>query len=83
MENKSLVNLDMKSLYTNNPMNKCIKLVEIHLKKNYITFNYENNKKLHIIHDILLFRFNGFFFKLKIWLTHGFLSLKSPCILFS
>ncbi len=37
MENKSLATVDIKSLYTNIPVNKCIERLEIHHKKTKIT----------------------------------------------
>ena len=40
MENKSLACLDIKPLYTNLPINKCIEHLEIHLKKSNITFTF-------------------------------------------
>ena len=40
MENKSLASLDVKSLYTNIPVNKCRKHLEIHLKKENITLPF-------------------------------------------
>ena len=33
MKNKSLASLDIRSLYTNIPVSKCIKYLENHLKK--------------------------------------------------
>ena len=36
---KSLASLDLKLLYTNIPVDKCIKRLEIHLKKTNITLS--------------------------------------------
>ena len=49
MENKSLLSLSIKPLYTNIPVKKCIKRLEIHL--NYlINFIYSpNNKNLNVM----------------------------------
>ena len=60
MENKSLDSLNIKSLYTNISVNKCIEHLEIHLKTN-ITFPLPVNKivkNLHIIYEALIFQYN-------------------------
>ena len=44
MNNKSLACLDIKSLYTNLPVNKYIKYLENHLKKINATFPLRINK---------------------------------------
>ena len=54
MENKSLARLDIKSLYTNIPVNKCIKRLTLRKKLNkkhlIIFISYS-----HIMHETLLF----------------------------
>ena len=48
MENKSLASLDIKSLYTNIPVDKCIKCLEIHPKKTNITLPLPAHKIIKI-----------------------------------
>ena len=48
MENKSLVSFDIKSLYTNIPVNKCIKRLEIHRKKTNIKLSLRIHKIIKI-----------------------------------
>ena len=62
MENKSLASPDIKSLYTNIPVNKCIKLSEIHLKKTNITLSLPVNKIIKICTfstKLYFFLYNG------------------------
>ena len=48
MENKSLASFDIKSLYTNIQVNKCIKRLEILLKKTNITLPLPDGKMITI-----------------------------------
>ena len=40
MDNKSLASFKIKLLYPNIPVNKCIKHLEIHCNKHYITLKF-------------------------------------------
>ena len=59
MENKSLESLDIKSLFTNIPVKKCIKHLEIHLKKT----NIQLLLPIHKIIRISTFFTKHFFFQ--------------------
>jgi len=74
MQNKLLSSLDIKSLYTNIPVNKCITRLENHLKKSNISLPLPTQTIIKICKlctQNCFFQYNGIFYKQKFGLPMG------------
>ena len=75
MNNKYLTSLDIKSLYTNIPVDKCIERLHNLLQKSNSTFLLLISKRIKICTlytSHCYFQYNKIFYKQKFGFTNGF-----------